>query len=429
MFKCVHALNFHRSAWSSPLNFHQSAWSSPANPAFTIPDPLSHTSADTSPSSAIFLSFLRIPSASSSRVVSPRSRVLVADLVPSRRVASRPRPRRDSRRPLARVSRASRGSFVHPDASRPIDRSRIVRESNRSRIESFANRINQSTTRFEIVRAPVARSRPSFASRPRARRRNFRDVARASVASVGRLASPRAHRRPSSAAISRSSRTQSIATPRRRGRARRGPAGCCTIYKIRNNRVYVRSKTTHIFVLYRDRARRRARARSRGAGRATGVAHLYIKYETITYTLDPKPPIYRSINRTHPSDARRAISRLYKIRINRVYITPQNTDISIKISVRYDRDRAAPDASPTVSAASALFTRRATRARREIAPRWRRAAFERTRSRARVVYIHAPTPQRAPRAHNARIVSPSTRKSVVGLSDNVTRIARERDVG
>jgi hypothetical protein len=26
-------------------------------------------------------------------------------------------------------------------------------------------------------------------------------------------------------------------------------------------------------------------------------------------------------------------------------------------------------------------------------------------------------------------VSPSTRKSVVGLSDNVTRIARERDVG
>jgi hypothetical protein len=110
-------------------------------------------------------------------------------------------------------------------------------------------------------------------------------------------------------------------------------------------------------------------------------------------------------------------------------MTPQNTDISIKISVRYDRDRAAPDASPTVSAASALFTRRATRARREIAPRWRRAAFERTRSRARVVHTYAPTPQRAPRAHNARIVSPSTRKSVVGLSDNVTRIARERDVG
>ena len=249
MFKCVHALNFHRSAWSSPLNFHQSAWSSPANPAFTIPDPLSHTSADISPSSAIFLSFLRIPSASSSRVVSPRSRVLVADLVPSRRVASRPRPRRDSRRPLARVSRASRGSFVHPDASRPIDRSRIVRESNRSRIESFANRINQSTTRFEIVRAPVARSRPSFASRPRARRRNFRDVARASVASVGRLASPRAHRRPSSAAISRSSPSQSIAASRarRRGRARRGP-GVCAVYKIRSNHVYIIPQNTDISI-------------------------------------------------------------------------------------------------------------------------------------------------------------------------------------
>jgi hypothetical protein len=94
-----------------------------------------------------------------------------------------------------------------------------------------------------------------------------------------------------------------------------------------------------------------------------------------------------------------------------------------------DRDRAAPDASPTVSAASALFTRRATRARREIAPRWRRAAFERTRSRARGAHARAPTRGRAPRTHNARIVSPSTRKSVVGLSDNVTRIARERDVG
>ena len=249
MFKCVHALNFHRSAWSSPLNFHQSAWSSPANPAFTIPDPLSHTSADTSPSSAIFLSFLRIPSASSSRVVSPRSRVLVADLVPSRRVASRPRPRRDSRRPLARVSRASRGSFVHPEPSRPIDRSRIVRESNRSRIGVRIESINQSTTRFEIVRASVTRSRPSLASRPRARRRNFRDVARASVASVGRLASPRAHRRPSSAAISRSSPSQSIAASRarRRGRARRGP-GVCAVYKIRSNHVYIIPQNTDISI-------------------------------------------------------------------------------------------------------------------------------------------------------------------------------------
>ena len=223
--------------------------SSPANPAFTIPDPLSHTSADTSPSSAIFLSFLRIPSASSSRVVSPRSRVLVADLVPSRRVASRPRPRRDSRRSLARVSRASRGSFVHPDASRPIDRSRIVRESNRSRIESFANRINQSTTRFEIVRASVARSRFVVRVAPARPTSNPRDVARASVASVGRLASPRAHRRPSSAAISRSSRTQSIAASRarRRGRSRRGP-GVCAIYKIRNNHVYIIPQNTDISI-------------------------------------------------------------------------------------------------------------------------------------------------------------------------------------
>ena len=151
----------------------------------------------------------------------------------------------------------------------------------------------------------------------------------------------------------------------------------------------MRSKTTHISI-----NQSHAPPRSRGAGRA-------------------------------PRD----LSSLYKIRINHVYIIPQNTNISIKIAVRYDRDRAAPDASPTVSAASALFARRATRARREIAPRWRRAAFERTRSRARVVYTRAPTPQRAPRAHNARIASPRTRKSVVGLSDNVTRIARERDVG
>jgi hypothetical protein len=56
------------------------------------------------------------------------------------------------------------------------------------RIES----INQSTTRFEIVRASVTRSRPSLASRPRSPTSNPRDVARASVASVGRLASPRA---------------------------------------------------------------------------------------------------------------------------------------------------------------------------------------------------------------------------------------------
>jgi hypothetical protein len=197
VFKCVHALNFHRSAWSSPLNFHQSAWSSPANPAFTIPDPLSHTSADISPSSAIFLSFLRIPSASSSRVVSPRSRVLVADLVPSRRVASRPRPRRDSRRPLARVSRASRGSFVHPERVAP-DRS----FANRSRIESFANRIvriesiNQSTTRFEIVRASNTLSRFVVRVAPARPTSNPRDVARASVAS--RRAPRLASRAPSS---------------------------------------------------------------------------------------------------------------------------------------------------------------------------------------------------------------------------------------
>ena len=389
--------------------------SSPANPAFTIPDPLSHTSADTSPSSAIFLSFLRIPSASSSRVVSPRSRVLVADLVPSRRVASRPRPRRDSRRPLARVSRASRGSFVHPDASRPIDRSRIVREiANRSRIGVRIESINQRLALKSFAHPSPVRVRRS--RRARVRRRRILGTSRA-PRSRRSVASPRlAHRRPSSAAISRSSRTQSIATPRRRGRARRGPAGCCTIYKIRNNRVYVRSKTTHIFVLYRDRARRRARARSRGAGRATGVAHLYIKYETITYTLDPKPPIYLSINRTHPSDARRAISRLYKIRINRVYITPQNTDISIKISVRYDRDRAAPDASPTVSAASALFERRATRARREIAPRKpSRVVRADAVTRAHRVHIRADATTRtacAQRAHRVAVDAKKRRRFV-----------------
>ena len=86
-------------------------------------------------------------------------------------------------------------------------------------------------------------------------------------------------------------------------------------------------------------ARRRARARSRGAGRATGVAHLSIKYESITYTLHPKPPIYRSINRTpqHPAraarpdrdraapDARRAISRLYiKYESITIHYTPNH---------------------------------------------------------------------------------------------------------
>ena len=243
MFKCVHALNFHRSAWSSPLNFHQSAWSSPANPAFTIPDPLSHTSADISPSSAIFLSFLRIPSASSSRVVSPRSRVLVADLVPSRRVASRPRPRRDSRRPLARVSRASRGSFVHPDASRPIDRSRIVRESNRSRIES----INQRLALKSFAHPSPVRVRRS--RRARVRRRRILGTSRA-PRSRRSVASPRlAHRRPSSAAISRSSPSQSIAASRarRRGRARRGP-GVCAVYKIRSNHVYIIPQNTDISI-------------------------------------------------------------------------------------------------------------------------------------------------------------------------------------
>ena len=84
---------------------------------------------------------------------------------------------------------------------------------------------------------------------------------------------------------------------RSRGRSRRGPAGCA-IYKIRNNRVYVRSKTTHISINQSHapppRVRRVPRSRSRGAGRAPGVAHLYIKYETIAYTSHPKPPIYRS---------------------------------------------------------------------------------------------------------------------------------------
>ena len=276
--------------------------SSPANPAFTIPDPLSHTSADTSPSSAIFLSFLRIPSASSSRVVSPRSRVLVADLVPSRRVASRPRPRRDSRRPLASVSRASRGSFVHPDASRPIDRSRIVRESNRDR-ESFANR-----SRIESINQRLALksfAHPSPVRVRRSRRARARDVEssgrHARLGRVASVASPRLASRAPSSVVRRDLAVVAIAInrdvagapSRRPGRARRVPA-VCTIYKIRNNRAYTRSKTPmYLGVISRSRAPSRAiaiaRRRTRDGGRAS----------------------------------------LYKIRINHVYIIPQTTHISI----------------------------------------------------------------------------------------------------
>ena len=208
-------------------------------------------------------------------------------------------------------------------------------------------------------------------------------------------------------------------------------------------------------------ARRRARARSRGAGRATGVAHLsikyesitihyppnhpyidqsiartstprspcapiaiarrrtraarslvyIIKYESITYTLSPKTPIYRSITRTHqhpaiaapdrdraaPARRRRAISRLYKIRINHVYITPQNTHISINHTPQTRSRSRGAGASPTVSAASARMTdtprdARASRDRAAVASRVVRADavahIHRARTRADALPAH-----------------------------------------
>jgi hypothetical protein len=50
---------------------------------------------------------------------------------------------------------------------------------------------------------------------------------------------------------------------------------------------------------HRNQSRRRGRGVAGARVAARGCAP-YIKYEAITYTLSPKTPIYRSINRTHP---------------------------------------------------------------------------------------------------------------------------------
>ena len=156
---------------------------------------------------------------------------------------------------------------------------------------------------------------------------------------------------------SRGRRCRNQSRRRGRGRPRRVPA-VCTIYKIRNNHVYIRSKTPMYCII----------SRSRGAGRATGVARLYIKYESITYTSHPKTPIYRS--RTRP---------------------PRSPFATIAIA----RRRRVADGSRGVGA---FYTPRDARTERDRAAETGSASFERTRSRARTARAR----RRAFRAPRAR---------------------------
>ena len=182
---------------------------------------------------------------------------------------------------------------------------------------------------------------------------------------------------------SRGRRCRNQSRRRGRGRPRRIPK-VCTIYKIRNNHVYIRSKT--LMYLYYIALARPSRARSRGAGRATGVAHLYIKHESITYTLPPKTPIYIAI--THQTPA---------------------------ISVCYDRDRAA-EARRRRFPRRRRFLHAARRAHGARSRRGnRRASFERTRSRARTARARRRAfraPQNAARAHRVTVDAKKRRRFV-----------------
>ena len=228
---------------------------------------------------SFFPSRLRRAASSRFRRQSSLARRADLDATPSR-LRSRPRLR------PSRVSGPGSPPIRPPVRRARVPRSAPSRARARRRAKTAETRV--LSRRIESINGWLRTSNPSRSRsvasrrRPRARRRILASSRASRRVASRRVASPRlalahTHRRPSSAAISRSSQSQSIASSRSRrrecrpGRARRVPA-VCTIYKIRNNRVYMRSKTPmylyHIAIARavvrdRDRAAPDARRGSR----------------------------------------------------------------------------------------------------------------------------------------------------------------------